>query len=62
MVSKIQSNPLIDAMSCPLVDFYRVEDYKPNESVGYLMRRILVMIAHEVERELEPRGLTHAAP
>lgn len=60
MASTSKSNPFIDAMSCSLVDFYRAEGYAPNESIGYLMRRILVLIANEVERELEPRGLTNA--
>jgi DNA-binding MarR family transcriptional regulator len=66
MVSKVKSIPLAgitdinDAMSCTLVEFYRAEDYKPDESVGYLMRRILSLIAHGVERELEPTGLTNA--
>lgn len=60
MPSTDKSNPFIDAMSCSLVDFYRAEGYTPNESIGYLMRRILVLIANEVERELEPKGLTNA--
>jgi DNA-binding MarR family transcriptional regulator len=69
MVSKIESTPtaesaecteLAGAMSCTLVEFYRAEDYQPDESVGYLMRRILALIAHGVERELEPTGLTNA--
>lgn len=68
MVTKTQStgessgkqNPFIDALSCPLVEFYRAEGYKPDDSVGYLMRRILSLIAQGVERELEPKGLTNA--
>jgi DNA-binding MarR family transcriptional regulator len=60
MVSHSNSNPLIDALSCPMVEFYRAEDYKPEDSIGYLMRRIIVLIAHGVERELEPTGLTNA--
>ncbi|MEO8023123.1 MarR family transcriptional regulator [Polaromonas sp.] len=47
-------------MSCPLVEFYRAEGYKPDESIGYLMRRILSLIAQGVERELESSGLTNA--
>lgn len=54
------SNPLIDALSCPLVEFYRAEGYLPDESIGYLMRRIISLIAQGVERELEPSGLTNA--
>ena len=45
----------------PLVPvFYRPDSYKPDESVGYLMRRILNAVAAEVESELEPTGLTNA--
>ncbi|PHM20392.1 MAG: MarR family transcriptional regulator [Curvibacter sp. PD_MW3] len=42
------------------VDFYKAAGYAPEESVGYLMRRIISLLAQEVERELEPEGLTHA--
>lgn len=54
------SNPLIDALSCPLVDFYQAKDYKPDDSIGHLMRRVLTLMAQGVERELEPTGLTNA--
>lgn len=40
--------------------FYRPDDYDPEQSVAYLMRRILASAAAEVERELEPSGLTNA--
>lgn len=42
------------------VSFYQPTDYQPEESVGYLMRRILTIVSMEVERELEPSGLTNA--
>jgi len=54
------SSAVADAMSCSLIEFYRAEGYKPDESIGYLMRRILSLIAQGVERELEPSGLTNA--
>jgi DNA-binding MarR family transcriptional regulator len=60
MVPKRTSDPVADAISCPMVEFYRAEGYKPDESIGYLMRRILSLIAQGVERELEPTGLTNA--
>ena len=41
-------------------DFYLPESYCPEESVGYLMRRILSTVASEIEREMEPNGLTNA--
>lgn len=40
--------------------FYRPEDYKPEESAAYLMRRILSCAAGAIDVALEPRGLTHA--
>jgi len=40
--------------------FYRPEDYKPEDSAAYLMRRILNVAAGEIDQALEPRGLTHA--
>lgn len=40
--------------------FYQPDSYQPEQSVGYLMRRILNIVAQEVERELEPSGLTNA--
>ena len=43
-----------------LPSFYRPDNYRPEESVGYLMRRILNSASQEVERELEPTGLTNA--
>lgn len=60
MVTKRTSDPVADAISCPMVEFYRAEGYKPDESIGYLMRRILSLISQGVERELEPTGLTNA--
>ena len=57
---KTESGPFTDAVCSSAVEFYRAEDYKPEESVGYLMRRILSLVAQGVERELEPKGLTNA--
>lgn len=55
-----QVDDLAHATSCPAVGFYCPDDYKPNDSVGYLMRRILSLVSQGVERELEPSGLTNA--
>ena len=60
MDAKHIDNSFIDALSCPVVDFYQAEGYKPDDSVGYLMRRIIALLAQGVERELEPTGLTNA--
>jgi DNA-binding MarR family transcriptional regulator len=40
--------------------FYRAEDYKPEDSVGYLMRQILSTVGQEVERQLAHTELTNA--
>ena len=40
--------------------FLSPRDFKPEESVGYMMRRIVNYVAQEVEREMEPHGLTEA--
>jgi DNA-binding MarR family transcriptional regulator len=41
-------------------EFYQPETFRPEESVGYLMRRILNVVAVAADRELEPTGLTSA--
>ena len=48
------------AAASPSADFYRADSYTPDDSVGYLMRRIISLVAQGVERELEPSGLTNA--
>lgn len=40
--------------------FYRPETYQPEDSVAYLMRQALTAMRAEVERRLEPTGLTNA--
>ena len=49
--------PLVDA-EIPV--FLSPRNFKPEESVGYMMRRIVNYVAQEVEREMEPHGLTEA--
>ena len=44
----------------PQGPFYRAEGYKPDDSVAYLMRRIISVASQGIERELEPTGLTNA--
>ena len=44
----------------PPVAFYCAANYTPEGSVGHMMRRLLGCIAQEVERQLEPAGLTNA--
>ncbi len=54
------TNPLIEGLTCPMVEFYRAQGYKPDDSVAYLMRRIISVASQQIERELEPTGLTNA--
>ena len=41
-------------------NFYRAEGYCADESVGYLMKRVLMSIAQAADKRLEPQGITHA--
>ena len=60
MNAKHYDNPFIDALSSPLVNFYQEDGYTPDDSIGYLMRRIISLLAQGVERELDSTGLTNA--
>jgi DNA-binding MarR family transcriptional regulator len=40
--------------------FYTPDDYRPDDSAAYMMRRILTLMAAEVDQALEPQGLTSA--
>ena len=44
----------------PALAFYKAPSYVPDTSVAYLMRRIMVSMAQEVESALAPTGLTNA--
>lgn len=50
----------ISAAPGPTADFYNAQTYQPGESVGFMMRRIVNHLSREVDRELEPLGLTNA--
>lgn len=41
-------------------DFYRADGYSSDKSVGYLMRRIVLMIVNQVDRRLDSLDLTQA--
>ncbi len=41
-------------------NFYRADGYCANDSVGYLMRRVLLALTQDTDKRLEPHGLTHA--
>ncbi|MEO7007554.1 MAG: MarR family transcriptional regulator [Caldimonas sp.] len=40
--------------------FYSANGYCANDSVGYLMRRVLLALTQDTDKRLEPHGLTHA--
>ena len=44
----------------PVPAFYRPAEYKPQESVGFLMRRIVHEVSGEIERQFDSCGLTNA--
>ena len=50
----------VDKVTNSPCDFYKAQGYTPDDSVGYLMRRIISLMGQGVERELEPAGLTNA--
>ncbi len=45
---------------CAGIAFYCAGDYVPEDSVGYMIRRVLASVAHEVERQLVASDLTNA--
>ena len=51
------STPSPDGVTPP---FYCAEGYRPEESIGYLMRQILDAVGSEVERQLAHTELTNA--
>lgn len=44
----------------PPADFYCANGLRPEDSVGYLMKRVLMSIVHQVDKRLEPHDLTSA--
>jgi DNA-binding MarR family transcriptional regulator len=44
----------------PQQPFYCAESYRPEESIGYLMRQILNLVGQEVDRQLAHSELTNA--
>lgn len=40
--------------------FYTAADYRPEDSVGYLMRRVMTLVAQEADRRLGEHELTNA--
>ena len=56
----MKSDKALSGSAVAPAKFYRSQGYLAQESVGYLMRRIVTHMAQEVERRMEPNGLTNA--
>ncbi|WP_296444382.1 MarR family winged helix-turn-helix transcriptional regulator [Rhodoferax sp. UBA5149] len=54
------SSPPSEKTACSAIEFYCAKDYVPEESVGFMIRRVLATVAQEVERQLEASDLTNA--
>ncbi|QDL54797.1 MarR family winged helix-turn-helix transcriptional regulator [Rhodoferax aquaticus] len=53
--------PSSDAGNTPEpITFYQAHSYKPDDSVGYLMRQIITSVGQEVERQFAHTELTNA--
>ena len=46
--------------TAPPADFYRSAGYCAEESVGYLMKRIMMSIVYQADKRLDAHGLTSA--
>ena len=58
-------NTKLDASDADLAcligaEFYQAVGYKAEDSVGYLMRRIISLMGQAIDREMEAAGLTNA--
>jgi DNA-binding MarR family transcriptional regulator len=42
------------------IEFYNAQTYVPQDSVGYLLRTVLTLVAHEIDAQLEACDLTNA--
>jgi DNA-binding MarR family transcriptional regulator len=56
-----QEDSPVDAQSqvMPLVDFYRAENYTREDSIAYLMKRILAVVSTAAEDEFRANDLTN---
>jgi len=55
-----RSRPPGTHTAAPAIEFYHAAGYKTEDSVGYLMRRVLTLVAQEIERQLQTSDLTNA--
>jgi DNA-binding MarR family transcriptional regulator len=61
-MTAVHSAPRVkaSARSSPAASFYRASTYCPEESVGYLMKRVMLSIVSQADRRLSAHGLTSA--
>lgn len=57
---KAGSSPPSEESGCGAVKFYCAEGYVPESGFGYLIRRVMLTMAQEIERQLESSDLTNA--
>ena len=50
----------IATRTTPPADFYRADGYCAEESVGFLMKRIMMSVVHQADKRLDVHGLTSA--
>ncbi|MEI8168556.1 MAG: MarR family transcriptional regulator [Rhodoferax sp.] len=55
-----KANPDCNDAACGGIEFYCADGYVPESGVGYLIKRVLMAVGQEIERQLEPSGLTNA--
>lgn len=59
LVTDSRPTPIV-ARIPPPADFYVPDGYRPEESVGYLMKRIMMSVIQQVDKRLERHDLTSA--
>ncbi len=52
--------PRIPFRAAPPADFYQADSYCAEESVGYLMKRIMQSVVQQIDKRLDTHGLTSA--
>jgi DNA-binding MarR family transcriptional regulator len=55
-----RTTPSADKAPVTPGEFYRADDYRPEESVGFLMRQIMSSVLSMADRRLAEHDLTHA--
>lgn len=59
-IKSAAASPPCAETPCVANAFYSADNYVPETGVGYLIRRVMIAVAQEIERQLEPSDLTNA--